>query len=108
VTDAELNRIVFFGQAKWGFLFLDAFLAGLELLFTPQILRVGGVILAISGVVGFVSIGVPSGMVVSYGVLGIFLAFSGISILLLFSPQLLYAASVNPSLPPASGNVQDL
>jgi hypothetical protein len=95
VTDAEWNRIVFFGQVKWGFLFLDGLIAALELFLTPLILRVGGIILAVSAVVGFTSMGVPSGLGVSYGVLGIFVAFFGICILLLFYPHLLYGAAAD-------------
>jgi hypothetical protein len=90
ITDAELNRIVFFGQLKWSLLFLDALIAALQLYLTPPILLVGAIILGTSSLAAFFSEGVPSGLFVSYGVLGIFFAFAGISILLLFEPQLLY------------------
>ncbi len=90
LTDAELNRIVFMGQLKWMLLFLDAFLCALYLLDRPLILRVGAVILAACSVVAIFSMGFPSGLVIPYCVLGLFFAFSGICILLLFNPQLLY------------------
>jgi hypothetical protein len=89
VTDAEWNRILFLGQIKWSFLFLDSFLIGLNLFLTPAILRVGGILLAASCGLAFVGFATPSGLLVSYCVAGLFLAFSGISILLLFQPQLL-------------------
>ncbi len=90
LTDAELNRIVFMGQLKWVFLFLDALLCSLYLLDRPLILRVGAVILAACSVVALFSMGFVSGLVIPYCVLGLFFAFSGICILLLFNPQLLY------------------
>jgi hypothetical protein len=90
LTDVELNRIVFMGQVKWMFLFLDVFLCALYLLDRPLILRVGAVILAACSVVALFSIGFGSGLVIPYCVLGLFFAFSGICILLLFHPQLLY------------------
>jgi hypothetical protein len=90
VTDAEWNRIVFFGQVKWAFLFIDAFLAGLSLFLTPPILRVGAILLAASACGAFVGFAIPSGLLVSYCVVGMFLAFTGISMLLLFQPQLLF------------------
>ena len=90
ISDYELNRIVFMGQLKWVFLFLDALLCALYLLDRPLILRVGAVILAGCSVVALFSIALVSGLVIPYCVLGLFFAFSGICILLLFNPQLLY------------------
>jgi len=90
ISDYVLNRIVFMGQLKWVFLFLDALLCALYLLDRPLILRVGAVILAGCSVVALVSIPLVSGLVIPYCVLGLFFAFSGICILLLFNPQLLY------------------
>ena len=89
-SDDVLNRIVFMGQVKWMFLFLDALLCALYLLDRPLILRVGAVILAGCSVVALFSIALVSGLVIPYCVLGLFFAFSGVCILLLFNPQLLY------------------
>jgi hypothetical protein len=96
VTDAEWNRIVFFGQIKWIFLFLDAFITGANLFLTPAILRVGGILLAASCCLALVGLAMPSGLLVSYCVVALFLAFSGVSILLLFQPQLLVWKSEPP------------
>jgi len=90
LTDATLNGIYFDGQLKWMFLFLDAFLCGLYLFNSPLILRIGAVILTGSSAIGMASVAIPFGLLIPYCVLGLFIAFSGIGILLLFSPQLLY------------------
>jgi hypothetical protein len=90
VTDAEWDRILFFGQIKWALLFLDALMVAFPLFLTPSILLVGAVILAASSLTAFVRMAAPSGLFVSYRVIGIFFAFAGINILLLFQPQLLY------------------
>src|SRR5207244_3656807 len=90
ISDDVLNRIVFMGQLKWVLLFLDALLCALYLLDRPLILRFGAVILAGCSVVALFSIPLVSGLVIPCCVLGLFFAFSGICILLLFNPQLLY------------------
>ena len=70
-------------------LFLDALLGGFCLFKSPPVVRIGAVILAVSSLAGFAGMVIPFPVLMPYCVLGLFMGFTGLSILLLFNPQFL-------------------
>jgi hypothetical protein len=88
VTDAMLRGVYFQAQLKWIFFFFDAFLCGFYLFMSPLVVRIGAVILVVSSSAGMVCMAIPFGLLMPYCVLGLFVGFTGLSILLLFNPQL--------------------
>jgi hypothetical protein len=89
VTDAMLTGIYFQRKLKWIFFFSDALLGGFCLFKSPPVVRIGAVILAVSSLAGFAAMVIPFPGVMPYCVLGLFMGFTGLSILLLFNPQFL-------------------
>jgi hypothetical protein len=72
---------------------------GLYLFVTPRILQIGAVVLVGSAAAGIISMAAPAAAAMPYCVLGVFAGFSGICLLLLFNPPLLYMKLHPPPQP---------